>query len=450
MIPLLPTANQNSALQQWFRDARKTYNLATTHVLHQGWFKTTCTTSFNTMEKEMVYAYVSKSGLSTTKHTKLLCTPKVIRQQAIKSVVAHIKAFRTKVNKRAAQHAKYPNARSFQRPVKFVPGFKSRDMTHDTITIEAKSLRQDDATTFSIYRNWRFKPGGPFVMRDLRYATSVAANLIGRDFRVHYKRGKYVLLLTTRRYVDDHTRQQNPGVDAIGAIDPGVRKFATVYSPQGKTSILGTNTNKVVDKCLRRRDRAKKKLEYVTQLIRRTKSTLCTMKGKETGAFTGQTVDGRHLTLKRVSVRDVRKKLRNRVWRAKRRYREAEAKTTNVIKDMHYKVAHHLLSHYNTLILPNTSAHHWRKGHRLHRTVKRRSQALSFGKFASRLVETATWYPTTRVLRGSEAYTSKQCGRCGTLNDKLGGSEIFKCNECGATADRDVHAARNILLRFMQ
>jgi transposase len=47
-------------------------------------------------------------------------------------------------------------------------------------------------------------------------------------------------------------------------------------------------------------------------------------------------------------------------------------------------------------------------------------------------------------MTGSEAYTSKQCGKCGFLNDKLGASEIFRCRRCKVGADRV--AARNILL----
>ena len=37
----------------------------------------------------------------------------------------------------------------------------------------------------------------------------------------------------------------------------------------------------------------------------------------------------------------------------------------------------------------------------------------------------------------------------GILNDSLGASEVFKCNNCGLKADRDLHAARNILLRHL-
>jgi hypothetical protein len=50
---------------------------------------------------------------------------------------------------------------------------------------------------------------------------------------------------------------------------------------------------------------------------------------------------------------------------------------------------------------------------------------------------------------GSEAYTSKQWGH---LNDKLGSNELFTCKRCHVVTDRSqfiVHAARNILLRFL-
>jgi transposase len=30
------------------------------------------------------------------------------------------------------------------------------------------------------------------------------------------------------------------------------------------------------------------------------------------------------------------------------------------------------------------------------------------------------------IKNGSEAYTSKQCGRCGALNEKLGSSKVFQ------------------------
>jgi transposase len=51
------------------------------------------------------------------------------------------------------------------------------------------------------------------------------------------------------------------------------------------------------------------------------------------------------------------------------------------------------------------------------------------------------------VILCKEHYTSKCCGVCGKLNNKLGGKKIFHYSNCNTTMDRDIHAARNILLR---
>ena len=85
----------------------------------------------------------------------------------------------------------------------------------------------------------------------------------------------------------------------------------------------------------------------------------------------------------------------------------------------------------------------------LNKIVKRRLNMLSFYKFSERLQQTATFYPGVVIKRGSEAYTSKQCGGCGILSESLGASEVFDCKNCGLKADRDMHAARNILLRHL-
>ena len=84
----------------------------------------------------------------------------------------------------------------------------------------------------------------------------------------------------------------------------------------------------------------------------------------------------------------------------------------------------------------------------LNTRVKLRISHLRFGKFKSRLSETASYYGT-KIVTGSEAFTSKQCGKCGQLNEHLGKAETWECLSCHCVADRDAHAARNILLRFL-
>ena len=48
----------------------------------------------------------------------------------------------------------------------------------------------------------------------------------------------------------------------------------------------------------------------------------------------------------------------------------------------------------------------------------------------------------------SEAHTTKTCGECGIMHE-FGGSEVFRCPACNRTADRDINAARNILIKFL-
>lgn len=70
-------------------------------------------------------------------------------------------------------------------------------------------------------------------------------------------------------------------------------------------------------------------------------------------------------------------------------------------------------------------------------------------RFQQLLLHKQKEFPWCRVIICDEAYTSKTCGNCGFIHNKLGGSKEFKCPKCGLRADRDIHAARNILLRFL-
>ena len=56
-----------------------------------------------------------------------------------------------------------------------------------------------------------------------------------------------------------------------------------------------------------------------------------------------------------------------------------------------------------------------------------------------------------RVHEGGvgEVVVSKTCGRCGSIHSRLGGSKVFVCPQCSLECDRDLHAARNVLLRFL-
>lgn len=49
----------------------------------------------------------------------------------------------------------------------------------------------------------------------------------------------------------------------------------------------------------------------------------------------------------------------------------------------------------------------------------------------------------------TEEYTSKTCGRCGTIKKDLKTQENYKCEKCGLEIDRDINGARNRLIKVL-
>jgi hypothetical protein len=413
---------QHQALRLWFKDARWTYNCALRLLLKKKWHKSTCITPTNEMEALLVRTFVSVAGLQGRALLRTR-TPKVIRQQAVKSLLASIKMIRTK-------RLKDPQA-------VFHPTFK--DGLHDSIRIESRSIQRLGPRTCSIFRNWTpilpekviglaLGPGvrktraRTYIFRSVVLGDEIRDTDMSTDFSIHFKQGRFTLQLP--RTVAVGTRPSVPGPSRVVAIDPGVRRFATTYSPEGSATIYGNNTPHVLDRLSRRIDRTKTTMARSVQKHQEARSQGQTRKQK-----------GIH---------------RTRLRRSKRRYYSALLKAKDVVKDFHYKVSHDLLTRHDTIICPTTSSHRWRQGSSLRSIVKRRILLLSFGSFARRLVQCATLYKNKKIVRGSEAYTSKQCGRCGTLQNTLGSSTTFSCGQCALVSDRDVHAARNILLRFIE
>ena len=103
----------------------------------------------------------------------------------------------------------------------------------------------------------------------------------------------------------------------------------------------------------------------------------------------------------------VESKKKFRLWlcKAKLRYHNAEQKAKNVVRDLHYKAAHFLLTSYKTIFYPNFNARAIAQSRKLNSKTKRRLNMLSFYKFSQRLVQSATFYKDAVIKRGSEAYT---------------------------------------------
>jgi transposase len=147
------------------------------------------------------------------------------------------------------------------------------------------------------------------------------------------------------------------------------------------------------------------------------------------------------------------------VWRMKRKIELSKTKKekwknenllTDQIRSAHIAVAKDLTSKFSHLILGkfDTQKLTEKAGSKLSKKTRVEIGCLSHYKFRERLsLECFKSGSSFRVV--PEHFTSKTCGGCGEMNQTLGASKVFECKECGGCFDRDVNAARNMLVKYL-
>jgi putative transposase len=143
------------------------------------------------------------------------------------------------------------------------------------------------------------------------------------------------------------------------------------------------------------------------------------------------------------------KNLLNRIDTTKneKRRNKLRQRLKNKIDDLHYKTINWLISKYDNIIIGKISTGSIVQGN-LPSKINRSIINLSHYLFRTRLEEKCRINNINLHIQ-DERYTSKTCGRCGYINNTLGGSKIFKCTECNINIDRDINGARNILMKHI-
>jgi IS605 OrfB family transposase len=122
-----------------------------------------------------------------------------------------------------------------------------------------------------------------------------------------------------------------------------------------------------------------------------------------------------------------------------------ETKKINIINEVHWKTINSILS-LNDVILYGDIKSHNIVGKSKNSKLNQDFNDLKFYSFKQRLLYKASFY-NKMVVMVNEAYTTKTCSCCGTINNNVGSSEIFNCTKCNKSVGRDVNAAKNILLK---
>lgn len=135
----------------------------------------------------------------------------------------------------------------------------------------------------------------------------------------------------------------------------------------------------------------------------------------------------------------------------KRAARRIRKKIRNLVDEVHKKLTKFLVDRFNTVLLPNFETK--RMVRRAERRIGSKTARAMLGwahfRFRQRLLNKCREYPWCKVIICDEHYTSKTCGNCGFIDYNLGQKKTFSCPQCCTEMDRDVNAARNILLRFL-
>jgi putative transposase len=212
------------------------------------------------------------------------------------------------------------------------------------------------------------------------------------DTRLKYENGKWYLIIPIKREITS----KNPKYKECG-IDPGVRKFNTVYSDE-MVFVVERNKDNLI------------KLYNKLDKLNSIRSNNFISKSKY-----------------------------------KRKIQRLYSTLDNAIDDMHNQTIDIITSNFSKIYLPNFESQEIVKINKNRKTRRNLLQQKHF-KYKTKLISKCETYNDVEVFICTEEYTSKTCTNCGVLNNP-GSLEIYKCESCNIIIDRDINGARNILLK---
>jgi putative transposase len=159
-------------------------------------------------------------------------------------------------------------------------------------------------------------------------------------------------------------------------------------------------------------------------------------------------VNPKHFKRLRYKLRQAQKKLSRRVKgsnnREKARLEVAriQAVIADSRKDFLHKLTTRLVRENQTITVEDLSVKNMLKNHKLAQAIA----DASWSELVRQLEYKCQWYGRTLVKIDRWFPSSKRCGHCGHVVDKLPlDVREWDCPECGTHHDRDLNAARNIL-----
>jgi putative transposase len=156
----------------------------------------------------------------------------------------------------------------------------------------------------------------------------------------------------------------------------------------------------------------------------------------------------KHFKRLRYKLRQAQKALSRKVKgsnnreKARREVARIHAKIADTRNDFLHKLTTRLVRENQTIAVEDLAVKNMLKNHKLAQAI---SDA-SWGELIRQLGYKCQWYGRTLVKIDRWFPSSKRCGRCGHVVEKLPlDIREWDCSECGTHHDRDINAAQNIL-----
>jgi len=381
-LKLKPSLQQRRKLEQWAGCVRYTYNKAIAAINNKKYNNRKSV--FSLRDRFVTASYRSSHTSNNFFNNKqwLLECPKAPRKGAIDDAVT---AYKAALSNFKAGNIKY-----------FKLGFRSKRESMRrgwSMTLEKNNIRRVDDKLF-IFKS-------EFGGTDIRYcSTKQLHKLIPEDKPsadcklMRDKYGDYYLAIPTTVKV----AKQVP-INSVASVDPGIRKFATIYSPDKRTAYYyAANYEPVITSLLHKYD------DMQSEFVKSKK-----------------TVDKRALAKQMLCLRK---------------------SISNKKKELRNQYANFLATEFDAVLMPKlpTSQLSMQLTSKVARSMMSTCHASVFDFVKQKFAERGK-----TLLQVDEAYTSQTCIRCGHLHKD--GCELKTCPSCRYTVDRDLSGAACILLR---
>jgi len=232
------------------------------------------------------------------------------------------------------------------------------------------------------------------------------------------------------------------------AIDPGVRTMLTGYDPDGRVIEIGSDDDmERLYTILKRADVIQSVLDGGVERAENQGQPTSSSSSARKEPRPRKPADPlnppnartlrkkRALARKRAAGDSTRSKKRQHLRRRQARLRKD---VQNLKTELHRKAARLLCANYDVILLPHfdtadMAAHeHPDSGKRRVLNNKTVRKMLCWGHYSFKRMlhaKAREAHGQVTVLDVDEAYTSKTCGQCGRLHEKLGGSKVFRSHQ---------------------